>query len=782
MASAGKAPEKRHNPVESICRKIRAIQRREAISDPIQQIIKYQSSSFDSPQANTKKNFEEVLRKMAAAHIPMPDSHLSSSRKVDASISSPQIISPRLPPIPHLHSLETETYPVIFTSSQNISKSRSESKKNHTPLRSQIRKRGFFSNKDLNNYCRENNSGASTLDFNSGQSSECSNPRDSVVKKLSLDEDGWKQGVSDGKENTTDSISRTQEEEVLTSIFYACDTKHKGSVGVAKIMNYLRQTSSQDSEDSGLEELWNVLDPEKRDPQVDLETFQAVMREWMASCGNKWEGMSRRLSSSIDDSVFEQPDSIKSGGALKTTIGMTDSMARSFEALGGDLTKGVLDVSDLIACVADLHFNKQKLEEENNKIKLALETLEETNSQLSEDCAELQLQIKSAHQAIMRTNLLKEELEELKLSMNASEEQKAMTIAQNKQLEIENRALILKIRILQEENIKSVVDIDRLEKRIEELSKTEAEHQMQLHTYENILLNKDASLQKKDLRIEELKSTIIECGSIIENLRGDKNKLAQELQHLQQELIVNEIQWDVSGQPKSLISEEKSLHYELLLAQSEENKGTEWQCSLILLSSLDVIVDQMLLLLGEPGQRGVEFTAALQKLHEEVSEVETLIGKSLQWVNNPEITMEEKWEKQLTEFKHLMEEKLNLWILMLNSLENHKASLDKEFVKFIEILKRLRLEYFYFRNEFLSSQKQVETIKQLQEDAVSQEAILRKRLQEAGQRLADTEEQVGWPWATLYSRQVSSDETKMEEEEQQLKKIIKQRGTVKFSP
>lgn len=34
----------------------------------------------------------------------------------------------------------------------------------------------------------------------------------------------------------------------------------------------------------------------------------------------------------------------------------------------------------------------------------------------------------------MRTNLLKEELEELKTSMNASEEQKTAIVAQNKQL------------------------------------------------------------------------------------------------------------------------------------------------------------------------------------------------------------------------------------------------------------------------------------------------------------------------------------------------------------
>ncbi|XP_012496423.1 PREDICTED: lymphoid-restricted membrane protein-like [Propithecus coquereli] len=766
MASARKVPEKRHHPVESICRKIRAIQRREAISNPIRQIIKYQSSSFDSPQTNSKKNFEEVLRKLTTAHIPMPDSHLLSSQKADTFTSSPQMISSGTPSIAHLSPPEPETYSVFLTSSENISMLRSERNKNYTSLMSQIRK-GEFSNKDSNNYCSGNNFSTITLDFDSNfcRSSECFDPQDSVVKKLSLNGDGWKQGADDGKD-ITDSTNRVREEEVLASIFYACDTKHKGSVRVAKIMDYLRQTHSQDSEDSGLEELWNVLDPEKRDPHVDLETFQALMKEWMVYCRNKWFILAKRQSRNRLPNLAKHWDKISNIGKEPR-----DTVKHTVQTLNGEL-------SDLITYVAELHFNKQKLEEENNKFKLALETLEETNSQLSEDCAALRLQIKRegmnsrlsssigdsvfeqqdsiqssgaikmttgrtdstsgsfkalggdmsrgvfAHQAIMRTNLLKEELEELKLSVNASEEQKAVTVAQNKQLETENRALILKIRILQEENIKNIMDIDRLEKTIEELSKTETEHQ-------------------KDLSIEELKSTIIECRSVIENLRGDKNKLVQELQHLQQELIINGIQLNVSGERNSIISGEKSLHYELILAQSAEDKETEWQCSLISLSSLDMMMDQeMLLLPGESEQRGVEFTAMLQKLHEEVSEVETLNERFLRWVINPEITMKEKWERQLTEFKHTVEEKLNLCILTLDSLENHKESLDKEFAKLMEILKRLSLDYFYFRKEFLSSRKQLEAIKQLQEDAVNQEAILRKRLQEASQRLADAEEQV----------------------------------------
>nr|XP_026248157.1 lymphoid-restricted membrane protein [Urocitellus parryii] len=743
MTSAKKVTEKRHNPVESICRKIRAIQKGDAISNPIRQIIKYQSSSFDSPQTNAKKNFEEVLRKMTAAHIPVRDSPFSSSEKVAAFISSPEIASARTPSISHLYSPKNATYTVGLTSSENIARLRSQNNQCDTSLIPQILAGDFFSTKDWNNYCSGNNNCTLMLDHDSAsaQSSQFFT-KDSVVRKLSLNDDGWKPGADDGQD-VMHSTTRDWEEQLLTGIFHACDTKCRGSVEVSKIIDYLRQTASQDSEDTSLEELWNMLDPERRDPHVDLETFQTIVKEWMAFSANKWGEVKSRLSSIMDDSVFEQQGSTKS---VKTTSDTIDSTPGSFEALGGDLSNGVLEMSDFITYVADLHFNKQKLEEENHRVKLALETLEEANNQLADDCSELRLQIKSAHQAIMRTSRLKEELEELKISMNASEEEKALILAQKKQLETENQALILKIKILQEENIKNMIDMDKLEKKIEELSKIETEHQMQLHTYENMLLNKDATMQKKNLSIEELKLTITEYRSVIENLQGDKNKLAQELEHLQQELVLNGIQLNVSGEHNEVVSEgQKSLHYELILAQSAENNDTEWQCSVPSLSALDTVIDQgMLLVLTEAEQKGVEFTAALQKLQEEVSDIGTFLHSSLLWVTNPEITAKEKWAKQLAEFKHIMEEKLNLCIFMLKSLRNHKEYLDKVFVKLIETLKKFRLDYFYFRKEFLSSQKQLGAIKQLQEDAVNQEVILRQKLLEASQRLEDAEEQVGW--------------------------------------
>ncbi|NWZ11133.1 LRMP protein, partial [Agelaius phoeniceus] len=52
----------RHNPVDSICRKIKSIQMMDQVSNPALQIPKFQSQNFDSPQSNMKKNVEEILK------------------------------------------------------------------------------------------------------------------------------------------------------------------------------------------------------------------------------------------------------------------------------------------------------------------------------------------------------------------------------------------------------------------------------------------------------------------------------------------------------------------------------------------------------------------------------------------------------------------------------------------------------------------------------------------------------------------------------------------------
>lgn len=59
-----------------------------------------------------------------------------------------------------------------------------------------------------------------------------------------------------------------------------------GKVFVSHIVDYLRHTTSRSSEDSGLEELCNMLDPEHKDVSIDLDTYHAVMKEWIDDCRN----------------------------------------------------------------------------------------------------------------------------------------------------------------------------------------------------------------------------------------------------------------------------------------------------------------------------------------------------------------------------------------------------------------------------------------------------------------------------------------------------------------
>lgn len=59
-----------------------------------------------------------------------------------------------------------------------------------------------------------------------------------------------------------------------------------GKVCVSDIVDYLRHTTSRSSEDSGLEDLCNMLDPEHKDVSIDLDTYHGVMKEWIEDCRN----------------------------------------------------------------------------------------------------------------------------------------------------------------------------------------------------------------------------------------------------------------------------------------------------------------------------------------------------------------------------------------------------------------------------------------------------------------------------------------------------------------
>ncbi|NXL65065.1 LRMP protein, partial [Chordeiles acutipennis] len=403
------------------------------------------------------------------------------------------------------------------------------------------------------------------------------------------------------------SDKKSESTVIQSSVPKRLSWSERGKVAVSKIVDYLRHTTSRGSEDSGLEELCNMLDPDQKDVSIDLETYHAIMKEWIEDCKRKWEDdVTKEPTASMEDLEFKVHKNTSE--AKKMHVGMNVTSG-SLEAFGGDVSKGDMETSDLITCVADLQYNNQKLQEENNKLKLTLEAVDETNNKLLADNEDLRQQIKSIQHSVLKAKSLEEELEETKNNLNLSEEKRQQILCQNKQLDKENQSLITKITSLQEENIRNSMDTDGLQKKILELSKNIAEIQIQAHIYESTVVNKEASLIQKEQDIKELKLTIVECSSIIETLRAEKNKLLENMQHMQQELISNGLSFPFLCKFNSNVPEGmNSLHCELELAQSSEITKTEW-------TSLDETLDrEVLFLLQGPESVGEKFKVITQNL------------------------------------------------------------------------------------------------------------------------------------------------------------------------
>ncbi|XP_053107399.1 inositol 1,4,5-triphosphate receptor associated 2 [Hemicordylus capensis] len=743
MSSQSSSGKRLHNPVDSLYRKIQTINMMDQTSNPTLQIPKFQSKNFDSPQSNVKKNLEEILKKRT---VRMGDGNRSSD---DAHLQSPcsnNLFPPcsqtATPSHRRISNIRSEN--VVFSVTRNKERAGKQlflTSQVGSCLPPRLRSKESASDqqpglssmepKDVPSWGYSYFTSSPNVSVCELKSAE---PmfRSPVAKKLSLGH-----GLSaESKGDESSDISLICEEDLLTTIFSACDVERTGKVAVSKIVDFLRYTTSRSSEDSSLEELCNMLDPDQKDISIDMETYHAIMKEWVEDCKRNWkEAPSEETTTDVEESVSKLQENILAAKRTPVRMNVTSG---SLEAFGGDVSRGDLETSDLITCIADLQFNNQKLQEENGQLKLALDAMEEANNRLMEDSEELRSQIKSFQQSVTRVKNLKEELEEAKTSLSASEERRLKMVAQNKQLEKENQSFVLKISCLQEENIQNALDSDGLQKKIVELSRNMAELQMQVHLYENTVVNKDASLHKKDLDIQDLKSTLQEYSSVIETLRVEKNKLVNNIQQLQQELISNGIILPLIYKFNSSIFEgTKSLHCELQLAQEQSEMVALER------TALDESLDrEVLLLLQGPEQTGERFKAILQKLQEELSQVEELAGLYLLWTADSEINVQETYERKLMDLKQELGTKSSLWLQKLNILGSQKESLDKELIKMAGNLRRMRTEQLHLKKELSSRQHKLELVTQLKDSAIAEGDLLRSALQEVTKQREDASKKV----------------------------------------
>ncbi|KAM4036418.1 inositol 1,4,5-triphosphate receptor associated 2 [Anomaloglossus baeobatrachus] len=738
MAESGSAT-KRHNPVDSIRRKIKTIELRDQEPGQYLQIPKFQSRNFDSPQSSTKKNLEEVLKNRA----------MKNTSKTLVSFSSPgsgALFSPAVQQVAGCGSpFSSALYSACAAEQSKKPWSSGGSASCSTPLvgprDTHFRFQSVLPGAECKGVILEDRILPSDPNVYYTRKSDQFTLRSPVVKRLSMSESTGLRRRPEQRSEAASEVSLICEEDLLNSIFYACDTEHRGKVAVSKIVDYLQYTTSRGSEDSGLSELCHMLDPERRDISMDLDTYHAIMKEWVDDCRNN--GAENKSKELAEDSMVKLRESLL---AVRRISGSTmNATSGSLEAFGGDVSRADLDTSDLITCIADLQYNNQKLQEQHSKVKAAIEAQEESNHRLLEENEELRAQLQSAQQSITVVRSMKVEIEDLKLNLAALEESKSKLAAQNKQMGKENVSLIHQISSLQEENRHCLLEAEEVRQAWSQVTDKAAALQSQQTDFENALQKKHSELLVKDLHIEEMKSALIEYSSVIENLRIEKSKLESSLRQMEQELLSNGINSPITYKLSRVLGGGlSSLHTELEYAQhSLEVSTPDWLCSAGRASSLDVTLDrEVLLLLQEPGheQMGSEFKTILHGLQEDATTMADQVVLLLKRVMESDV--KDLSGNLLPIIEEDLRQKRKNWEEKLQQLEKYRESQDKEYVTMSGNLRRMKTEQVHLRKELSGRAQDLEAARHQQEEAEAREAAVLTQLQDSAVKHEDLTSQI----------------------------------------
>lgn len=711
-------PTRRHNPVDSICKKLQTIQwRGEREPNSPFQIPKLSSSSYDSPQCGLRSNLEALLKKGALygdridqekdRAMGMPSS--AASKRTSMGTSTPMAT-----PAPSNCKPSNVTYTITSTLGEKEGVERRDLK--HVKMwqrccstpTSNTHDSPYFTftrgpqsvQSDSEKPSRGpplsqtftpfQNTTSYSLNFSSADvtnTTECDVPYPAlVVKRLSMGDGGA--STAETKREPMAEISLICEENLLDTIFHACDTQRRGKVYVSHIVDYLRHTTSRSSEDSGLEELCNMLDPDHKDVSIDLDTYHAVMREWIDDCRNNG-----------GDTIDEASQDVKMKDSISARRSMLLNMTSgSLEAFGGEASRVEFETSELVYCVTDLQMNNQKLQDEVKKLKQVVENMEDTNQKLVEENEELRNQTKSTLQLIQKEKMLKDEVEEMKATLSNTEEGRARASAQSKHMERENQSLISKIASLQEENFKITMETDELQKRISELCDINADLQVQIHSFDGVANEKDAVIEEKVGLIDELKATIEEYSSITELLRADKSKLESHIQMIHPDLVGG---LSLSVAYRLNQSTTGSLQSELALAQSplESIQSHGPLCSTVsLVSSLDETLDKEVLLLMQgpsPELSSLEFKNILNKLKCHFQEETCLELCRIRGLLENHTKLGLNTEQSLQTIQAELDTRRADWVQSLDQLAQYTDSLEKELIKMASNMRRSRTEILH---------------------------------------------------------------------------------------
>ncbi|XP_062947915.1 protein KASH5 [Cynocephalus volans] len=312
------------------------------------------------------------------------------------------------------------------------------------------------------------------------------------------------------------------EEQILNSTFEACDPQRTGTVAVAHVLAYLEAVTGQGPQDARLQTLAQSLDPNGEGPQatVDLDTFLAVMRDWITAC-QLHGGLELEEETAFEGALTSQQ--------LPSARPEAEEPA-NLESFGGEDPRPELPATaDLLSRLEDQELSNRRLAEENAKLQRSVETAEEGSARLGEEILALRKQLRSTQQALQFAKAMDEELEDLKTLAKSLEEQNRSLLAQARQMEKEQQRLVAEMKTLQEENGKLLAERDRVKRRSEELAMEKNTLKRQLYECERLICQRDTILSERTRHAESLAKTLEEYRTTTQELRLEISRLEQQL-------------------------------------------------------------------------------------------------------------------------------------------------------------------------------------------------------------------------------------------------------------
>ncbi|KAL4613518.1 hypothetical protein GN956_G22447 [Arapaima gigas] len=339
------------------------------------------------------------------------------------------------------------------------------------------------------------------------------------------------------------------EEHLLNITFEACDTMGKeGEVLASTIMNYLQDVTAQSPDQEQLIALRDLLDPEHRDPPVSRDMFHNIMSTWIAHC--------------CQDRLVLHYLKLPHGGALPSPL----HYHKQFDSLRVNvLFFGPSDCGDLLNVLEDLKHTRQRLSEQNSSLLKIVTQCEDTNLHLIVEITHLRSKLTSAQRSVARAQVMSEELDETRRTLQESQEKATLAEANISKLRKENEYLKAHMKISEEANEKLSCEKISLEGLVSKLMKMHTDVREELCETLAALADKEKEATKKSLFIEDLKISNLENYNIIE---GVQMELLQLQENLRRELL--RFNGSSAVTPTSLERGGPGAQHRSLLAEIEE--------------------------------------------------------------------------------------------------------------------------------------------------------------------------------------------------------------------